>query len=174
MTREHDARPGLLLREVRAAVGLTQAEVGRRAGVSQSMVSAYEAGRRQPTVPVLSRLLEAMGRELTLQAEPLPSSLARLQGPVGRRVRRHRAELVDLATRGGAQGLRVFGRTARGEDRPGDRADLLIDADGLAMVRVLVLSAELAEVLGAPVNLVTRGQLSGRELAVIEPELLAL
>jgi len=49
---------------------LTQAELARRAGVPASMVSAYEHGRRQPTMPTLLRLLKAAGFELRMHLEP--------------------------------------------------------------------------------------------------------
>ena len=42
---------GSLLREARRKAGLSQVELGRRAGVTQSVVSAYESGARQPSVP---------------------------------------------------------------------------------------------------------------------------
>ena len=59
-----------LLWLARDKAGLTQAEVARRAGVPASMVSAYEHGRRQPTLPTLLRLLKAAGYELRMHLEP--------------------------------------------------------------------------------------------------------
>ena len=44
--------------------GLTQAELARRAGTSQPVVSAYEHGRRDPTFGTLRRLVEAGGERL--------------------------------------------------------------------------------------------------------------
>ena len=55
-----------LLQLARLKAGLSQAEVARRAGVSTAMVSAYERGRRQPTLPTLMRLLRAAGFDLRL------------------------------------------------------------------------------------------------------------
>jgi transcriptional regulator with XRE-family HTH domain len=60
---------GDLLRLARVKAGLTQAEFARRAGVGQPLVSAYEGGHRQPTVPTLIRLLEAAGLELRMRLE---------------------------------------------------------------------------------------------------------
>ncbi len=54
---------GDLLRHVRQSSRLTQAEVGQRAGVPQSLISAYETHQKQPTVPTLCRLLGAAGGE---------------------------------------------------------------------------------------------------------------
>jgi hypothetical protein len=62
---------GDLLRLARVKAGLTQAELAERAGVAQSLISAYENGRRQPTVPTLTRLLKAAGFDLRVRlAEP--------------------------------------------------------------------------------------------------------
>ena len=53
---------GTLLRQARRRAGLSQAELATQAGVTQSVVSAYESGQRQPSIPVLARLIEAAGR----------------------------------------------------------------------------------------------------------------
>ena len=49
----------------RRASGLSQAEVARRAGTSRPNVSAYERGRRSPTLETLERLLAANDQRLT-------------------------------------------------------------------------------------------------------------
>ncbi len=59
-----------LLQLARHKAGITQAELARRAGVPASMVSAYERGRRQPTLVTLMRLLKAAGYELRVHLEP--------------------------------------------------------------------------------------------------------
>ena len=48
-----------LLRYARLKAGLSQSELGERAGVARTMVSAYEHDRRQATLPTLMRLLKA-------------------------------------------------------------------------------------------------------------------
>lgn len=63
-----------LLRLARHQAGITQAELARRAGVSASMVCAYERERRQPTLTTLLRLLEAAGYELAMQLVPTDDS----------------------------------------------------------------------------------------------------
>jgi len=60
---------GDLIRLARAKAGLTQDEIAVHAGVAQSLISAYENGRRQPTVPTLLRLLEAAGFDLRMRLE---------------------------------------------------------------------------------------------------------
>ncbi|MEX1009389.1 MAG: helix-turn-helix transcriptional regulator [Acidimicrobiia bacterium] len=64
VSEPRDELAGDLLRLARAKAGLTQSELAARAGVAQSLVSAYENGRRQPTLPVLKRLVAAAGFEL--------------------------------------------------------------------------------------------------------------
>lgn len=60
-----------LIRIARRRAGLTQVELARRAGTSQAAVSAYESGRRSPSVDTLCRILAAAGSELRMRlAEP--------------------------------------------------------------------------------------------------------
>jgi transcriptional regulator with XRE-family HTH domain len=53
-----------LLEQVRASSGLTQEELARRAGTSRPTLSAYEHGRKSPTVATFARLLSRAGWEL--------------------------------------------------------------------------------------------------------------
>jgi transcriptional regulator with XRE-family HTH domain len=55
------------LRQAREQAGLTQAELAELAGTSQATVSAYESGRKEPSVNTLSRLLAAAGARLTVE-----------------------------------------------------------------------------------------------------------
>jgi transcriptional regulator with XRE-family HTH domain len=57
-----------LLERVRQEAGLSQEELATRAGTSRTTLSAYERGRKSPTLTTVSRLLESVGYELT--AEP--------------------------------------------------------------------------------------------------------
>jgi transcriptional regulator with XRE-family HTH domain len=56
-----------LLRRARQHAGITQAELARRAGMAAPTISAYETGRRDPSVSNLVRLLDAAGLDLALQ-----------------------------------------------------------------------------------------------------------
>ena len=49
------------LAEVRRAQGFSQAELGRRSGVNQSVISRLEAGQSGVDLRVLARLAEALG-----------------------------------------------------------------------------------------------------------------
>jgi transcriptional regulator with XRE-family HTH domain len=61
---------GSLVLSARLKADLTQRDFASRLGVAQSVVSAYETGRRQPTVPTLMRILAAAGFDLRLTIEP--------------------------------------------------------------------------------------------------------
>jgi transcriptional regulator with XRE-family HTH domain len=67
--------PAELIRLVRRRRGLTQAALARAAGTSQPVISAYEAGRRDPTHGTLRKLVAAAGEEVTLSARPPGSDL---------------------------------------------------------------------------------------------------
>jgi uncharacterized protein len=60
-----------LIKLVRRRVALTQADLAARAGTSQPVVSAYEHGRRDPTVGTLRKLLAGAGAQLRLDARPM-------------------------------------------------------------------------------------------------------
>jgi transcriptional regulator with XRE-family HTH domain len=57
---------GDLLREARLRAGLTQKELARRAGTSQSAIARWESGAVQPSLERLRELIRACGLELTL------------------------------------------------------------------------------------------------------------
>jgi len=56
-----------LLGRVRVGSGLTQEELAHRAGTSRPTLSAYEHGRKSPTVATFARLLSRAGWELSAQ-----------------------------------------------------------------------------------------------------------
>lgn len=57
----------MIIRRARELSGLTQAELARRSGIAAPTISAYESGRRDPSVTNLLRLLDAAGLDLALQ-----------------------------------------------------------------------------------------------------------
>lgn len=149
----------MLLREARQRSGLSQVELARRAGVTQSVISAYESGRRQPALPTLAHLIEATGLHLHVSLEKSPRGS--LSGPRGQIVRQRRRELIDAAKAHGAAHLRVFGSVARGEDRPDSDVDLLVDLPpGLGLLGYGRLLDDLERILdGAKVDLVPTSDL---------------
>jgi transcriptional regulator with XRE-family HTH domain len=56
-----------LLERARSAAGLSQEELARRAGTSRPTLSAYEHGRKSPTMATAARLLAHAGYELVAQ-----------------------------------------------------------------------------------------------------------
>jgi transcriptional regulator with XRE-family HTH domain len=59
-----------LLRTARMQAGLSQSAVAQLAKTSQSAIATYEAGNREPSLPVLQRLLAATGHQLSLSVLP--------------------------------------------------------------------------------------------------------
>ena len=58
---------GALLRSARLRLGLSQTAFADVLGIAQPTLSAYESGRRQPTLPTLLRMLNRAGLELRLE-----------------------------------------------------------------------------------------------------------
>jgi transcriptional regulator with XRE-family HTH domain len=67
----------VLIRQARRNAGFSQAELSRRSGISVPVLSAYENGRRQPSVAALARIVDACGQELDLQELAAPYGSAR-------------------------------------------------------------------------------------------------
>lgn len=61
-----DDLPRRLLSTARRQAGLSQAELARRAGITRSVLNAYEHGRRQRGAAALARILGAAGFDLKL------------------------------------------------------------------------------------------------------------
>src|SRR5437879_3890406 len=60
----------MLIVNARRAAGLSQAELARRAGLTRSVVNAYERGRRDPGAGALASLVAAADRELVTRPAP--------------------------------------------------------------------------------------------------------
>lgn len=164
-----------LLRDARRRAGLTQVELAARAGVAQSVISAYESGRRQPALSTLAALVSATGLELEVQVRQPPRRLAGLTGPLGRQVRRHRRDLVAAAAAHGVSNLRVFGSVARGDDQPNSDVDLLADLPAdLGLLGLGRVQAELEAILDARVDLVPASDLKPEVRRRVEGESVAL
>lgn len=80
-----------ILRDARGHAGLTQAELAQRAGTSQATISAYEHGRKSPSIETLGRLLAATGTRLT--ATPASTPVVR---PTKAQLARAGRALVDV------------------------------------------------------------------------------
>lgn len=78
-----------LIARVRRASGCTQTQLARRSGLDRSVLSAYENGRRQPSVAALGRIAAAGGMQLDLT----PSRNAAADEHAGRVL----AQVLELA-----------------------------------------------------------------------------
>lgn len=143
-----------VLRAARTRAGLSQAGLAARSGVSQSVISVYEAGRRQPSLPMLTNLVEATGCDLEVRVRPR-TARARLRGPLGRRLLKHRARLLETAERHGVRLLGVFGSVARGEETGASDVDLLVSVPrGMGLIGLGRVERELSDLLSSRVDLV--------------------
>ena len=75
-------------------------------------------------------------------------------------LREKRQEILRIAAKHGANRVRVFGSAARGETDEDSDLDLLVDMDsGRSLFDLGGLKAELENLLGCPVDVVTEGGL---------------
>ncbi len=84
-----------LLRLARDKAAMTQADLASNAGISQQAVSAYETGRKEPTLPTLQRLLAAAGLEMRIRLEPIDDHDATLKALMKTLPPARQAELAD-------------------------------------------------------------------------------
>ena len=89
MERDPRRLAGDLIFQARQASGLSQAELARRAGMTRSVINAYERHHRQPGVDALVRIARAAGLEIGLQGPAGPVDCVR----AGRIL----AQVLDLA-----------------------------------------------------------------------------
>ncbi len=112
---KYDPAPTLaagLLRTARDKADMTQAQLAAAAGVSQQAVSAYETGRKEPTLPTLQRLIAAAGLEMRIRLEPLDDHDSSLETMLAALPPARRAEL-EAVTRERAAAARL--RRTRGK-----------------------------------------------------------
>jgi predicted nucleotidyltransferase len=142
---------GRQLRARRLAAGLTQRELARRCGISQSHVAAYEAGTRAISEDQASRLHEAL--------RPRPSIA----------LRTHADEVRAIAERHGATSVRVFGSIARDQDRFDSDLDLLVAVrPGTSLFDLAAMTEEIEVLLGVQVDIVSEGGLKARDREILD------
>ena len=75
-----EARASLMLGQMvhdrRVELGLTQAELAERAGMTQPQLSRLESGGATPTVPLLARIAAALNADLDITFRPRRSVAA--------------------------------------------------------------------------------------------------
>lgn len=132
------------IRAERLAVGLSQSQLARAARVSQPNLSAYENGRRSPSLEVLDRIARA------------------LRGRPSLRVQQHRDAIRALVTEHHATTPRFFGSVARGDDEAGSDVDLLVEfTDEASLLDEVGLRLALRDLLQIDVDVVAADALRG-------------
>ena len=112
---------------------------GIKAGLSQRDIAAA-VGRSQPEV---SRLVRFQG-----------------QTPLGKKLRKHRSEVIKIAKSHGARDLKVFGSVVTGKEHEGSDIDLLATFDpGVDLFDMAQLELSLSEVLGVEVDVIPENSL---------------
>jgi transcriptional regulator with XRE-family HTH domain len=87
--------------ELRKVRGLTQRQLGAKAGIQQAEISRIEAGNSNPTLSTIAALAQALGAELSLS--PAPSTRSRSKSTAtGRRHAPSRAA-ARMVARAGAK-----------------------------------------------------------------------
>jgi len=79
------------IRRARRHAGLSLRELAARAQTSHSTIAAYEAGRVEPSVATLDRIVRAAGSELQARLRP------RMEGPGGTDRGNELLEVLELA-----------------------------------------------------------------------------
>lgn len=139
---------------------MTQGELARRAGVSQPVISAYENGRREPGLSMLTKLVNASGCGLDVRLVSRRNDRADLPDtPMGNRLRRDRHAVIDVLAESGMSGVRVFGSVGRGDDSDESDVDLLVDVpEEVSLLDLIRAERKIASIIGRDVDLVpTRG-----------------
>ncbi|HEY1222886.1 MAG TPA: helix-turn-helix domain-containing protein [Acidimicrobiales bacterium] len=171
-----DTATGRHLKRARLSAGLSQSGVARRAPVAQSVISAYESGRREPSTSTLERLVNATGHRHVLDVERsgdyapgLPDTL------YGRWLRQRRRAVLACAARHGASNVRVFGSTARGADQQGSDIDLVVDLEpSVGLFQLEALRRELSQILGVSVDVAPSDNLRPRVRERVNSEAIPL
>jgi transcriptional regulator with XRE-family HTH domain len=65
------AEASAILRQLRRASGMTQRDLAAVAGVPQSTIAEVEAGRREPSLTLLSKIAESAGQSIAIELMPL-------------------------------------------------------------------------------------------------------
>lgn len=140
-----------VLRNARKAAQLTQAELAQRANITQSVVSAYEAGRREPALSTLLKLVESAGYTLNLGLESKPVHTPDFV----KILHKHKEQILQWCADAGASNMRIFGSVARGTAGPTSDIDLLVDlAPETSLFALMSLEEKIQNLVGIKIDLV--------------------
>ena len=150
--------------------GLTQVELAAIANVAQSVVSAYESSRREPSFETIRKLVSAAGFDLDVMLVAAASV-----SPRRRTVENNAARLRRTLRQLGATNVRLFGSVARGDDGPDSDIDLLVDlAPNVGLFALGRMRSEAERILDAPVDLVPANSLKPDVAGRVFAEAIAL
>lgn len=163
------SRAAELIRYARRQSGLTQSALARLAGVTQSVVSEYENGRREPSFDAVDRLISAAG--LVVEVAPRTAEEQSERDRVIALSSELRRALLPL----GAQRIRLFGSVARGDETPSSDIDLAVDVTpSVGVFDLLRMRREAEQILGRRVDLVPIDGLKPAAAEAVEREAITL
>jgi transcriptional regulator with XRE-family HTH domain len=152
-----------LIKLARHEAGMSQRDLAEAAGTSQAAISAYESGRRSPSVDTLCRIVAATGKEVRMRLdEPDTHTAARIQGEklyppeqIAAHYARQEARLEALRAKPRTRPEKPYLREMSGQEfnemlqggAPATADDVTITGDGRRLDtkdKVLAYVAELA------------------------------
>lgn len=111
-------------------------------------------------------MLDPISGPNAVSAVPLPRN--RRGSGLRQLLRKHRGDILDLATQHGATNVRIFGSVARGQDKRGSDVDLLVEMEaGRSLLDQVRLRRSLHKLLGVEVDVLTAGGLRDSDSAVV-------
>ena len=76
-------------------------------------------------------------------------------------IKKNRNQIHEIASRHGAQNIRLFGSIARNEERKDSDVDLLVSMQpGSSLLDIIAIKQDLEELLGRKVDVVTEDSIS--------------
>lgn len=164
-----------LLRSARRSAALTQHELAERAGVTQSVVSAYEGGRREPSFRTLNRLIDATGFRLEATVSTAPRVPGSRADELRSRVHANREALRSSLGRLGASRVRLFGSVARGDAHEQSDVDLLVRLNpGVGLFALAQMRSAAEQLLGVAVDIVPEDSLKPEVRATVLADVVPL
>ena len=90
-------RSSNVLRRARVISGMSQIEVARKSCITQSVISDYERGKREPGAYTFMQLLDILGVGIDLRPKRRTRVPALPDSRLARLILRNRREIVELA-----------------------------------------------------------------------------
>jgi predicted nucleotidyltransferase len=119
-------------------------------------VSAYETGKRDPTVKTFERLLLAAGYDVRVDLSPRSppdSSICQI-------VTAYRDEIRSIVASHGGLRVHLFGSAARGDDDAESDIDLLVDLpERTGVLSIGAIARDVERLLGIEVDVVPESTL---------------